>query len=101
MRCRICNTKLTNTKSVSNGIGPECAANYQRFVSSSDGIAAAVAEFETSTDPQIQRQIKLVHRAVGDGRISLAAFFLDMARKYAQESLASPGLVAVGEPSLI
>lgn len=82
-KCSWCGKALTDPRSISLGIGPECLKAHGTFVG---GCGASVEEIEVwreSSDPVLLRWVKVLNRAIANKDAKYTRIYIDAARRCA------------------
>lgn len=87
-RCAMCKRALTDSTSITRGIGPECAAKLASVLGSLSVTAEQLATWEAV--PAAERWVKIAFKAIAAGNLRHARTFFDAAGRAMND-----GLVAV------
>jgi hypothetical protein len=79
--CTICRRSLTNQDSIRRGIGPECEANYKKYLAAAGTDEAEITKLALSNDPTVTRWVSVIGRAIAAGRQRDVNQFLAAARR--------------------
>jgi len=84
--CQICGVKLTDPKSISLGVGPDCAVTRASFVASCGSSEAEIEMLENAGD-NAARWIRNFRQDMRAGRVRQARQCVEAARRHALESI--------------
>ena len=82
-KCEICGRKLKAEKSVSDGVGPECASKFASRVASCGSSPARLDALDALGDAEVSRWTRVARRAAGRGCLRDARMFIDRAEREA------------------
>src|SRR5262249_803210 len=82
--CHICGEPLTDPESVKRGIGPVCAAKFQRFLAAAGSSLDEIGALPLVDDATVARWLRKIAGAVNSGRQSEVELFLAAARRAAK-----------------
>lgn len=86
--CTICHKKLTDRASIRRGMGAECAAKYQSYLTACNASDAELAALRATGDSNVQRFVTRFIQATNADRLSEASSFINYARRLAGEACA-------------
>ncbi len=79
--CQICGRELKAPESIAKGVGPECEAKQQSFLSACGSSLEEIAELEGLDDAAVIRWVDLFAKAMRAGNKKHGRQFIEAARR--------------------